>query len=139
MTDRRLSDGESFSSTNGLFRAALVLGLYIFMVPPSNFGSDSSVYELLNDVDWKIIGSMGLAYDKYKNGYVDDPSVKFIRKGGAISIAGVVHNSGYQSARRILIDFSHLLDNVSQWQIGNYNQMLWVMTKCMLSKKAECK
>ncbi|KAL2062744.1 hypothetical protein VTL71DRAFT_5816 [Oculimacula yallundae] len=132
MTDRRPSDGDPLHTSNGLFVAALVLGLYIFMVPSKEDDEDPESYEILDCVNWKLVGSKGLSPE---NGYVDDPAVNFIRKGGPISIGGVAHHSGYQSARRVLLDFAHLLDTASRWRIGHYTEVLRIMSDYMLSKE----
>ncbi|ETS82690.1 hypothetical protein PFICI_04566 [Pestalotiopsis fici W106-1] len=76
MSRLRIKDGTMFHSEASLFTAALVLGLYVFMMQPetdSQHGSDCATpetnssqrvepYEFLNDVDWSTLrgGRLGL-------------------------------------------------------------------------------
>ena len=86
-------------------------------------------FELLDDVDWSRIGSEGIAYETV---YVDDSAVNFIRKGGSISLSGVIHRGGYQSARRIVLDFVHLLDEMGKWRVGRYTHVLRIMSDALV-------
>lgn len=53
MSERKVSDNVTIHSVTALFTSALVLGLYLFMVPPSNNHSNRTVVELIEtEVDW---------------------------------------------------------------------------------------
>lgn len=130
MSHRRVSDGDPFHLCNSIFHSALVLALYIFMIPPRKDGEeDPSEFELLEDVNWQRVGREGLAFG---TDYVDDPAVNFINRGGSISLDGVVHHGGHQSARRILVDFVQLLDDVGKWRAGRYTKILRVMSDALV-------
>jgi hypothetical protein len=130
LSNRRASDVDPFHASYCLFIAALILGLYVFMVPvePDNEGADTT-FELMDDVDWARVGDTALS----NNGdFVDDPTVSFIKKGGRISLAGVVHEAGYQSARRIMLDYAHLLEDTGGWKLGRYSQVLRIMSDALV-------
>lgn len=134
MSNRRASDGDPFQSINCLFISALVLGLYVFMVPPDNKdGDDSLSFELMDDVDWCRVGNEGLVNE---NEYIDDPAVNFIRNGGSMSLSGVVHEGGYHSARRILLDFANLLEDIGKWRVCRYIQVLRIMSDALVDVEA---
>ncbi|KAH8817379.1 hypothetical protein F5884DRAFT_248860 [Xylogone sp. PMI_703] len=74
---RRVSDGTMFHSEIALFNAALVLGLYVFMMPqtptltqvgddgdPANEPDpDPEPFEIMDPVDWIAVGMEGLISD----------------------------------------------------------------------------
>lgn len=74
---RRVSDGTMFHSEIALFNAALVLGLYVFMMPqtptltqvgddgdPTNEADpDPEPFEIMDPVDWLAVGMEGLTPD----------------------------------------------------------------------------
>lgn len=134
MSHRRASDGDPFHLCNGLFHSALILALYIFMVPPrKEEEAEGPTYELLDDVDWRRVGRQGLAF---VTDYVDDPAANFINHGGSISIDGVVHYGGYQSARRVLVDFVQLIDEVGKWRAGRYTHVLRIMSDALVDDES---
>lgn len=133
VSNRRVSDGDPLHSSYRLFSAALVLSLYVFMAAPQYEEDEGSTFELTDDVDWVHIGKEGITPDI--NDYTDDAAVKFIRNGGSYSISGVVHNHGYQSARRVLLDFIHLLDNVGKWRVDRYTRVLRIMSDALVEEE----
>ena len=133
ISNRRVSDGDPLHSSYRLFSAALILSLYVFMAPLQREHEESSIFELMDDVDWVCVGSEGIAPNM--NTYTDDPAAKFIRSGGGYSISGVVHNHGYQSARRVLLDFMHLLDDVGKWRVDRYTRVLRIMSDALVEEE----
>lgn len=131
MSNRRASDGDPFHSSHSLFLSALVLSLYVFMVPGQESDRATSSFELLDDVNWIRVGSEGLSQN---SSFADDPVTEFIRNGGSISLAGVVHHGGYQSARRILLDFAQLLEDVGRWRVGRYTRVLRIMSDALVDE-----
>lgn len=137
MSNRRASDGDHFHASSGLFIAALVLGLYVFMSDPEDEDNPlpDSGFDLIDDVDWNIVGSEGLTEEHQTSDQsVDDDAVSFIRNGGKICFNGVVHQSGYESARRILLDYARLLEDVSKWRFGvhQFSRVLRIMSDALV-------
>ncbi|CAI6331475.1 unnamed protein product [Periconia digitata] len=139
--DRKVSDIVNPHSVMALFQAALVLGLYIFTLPPSpntnpSSLSDANCLELLEIVDWSHIGQIGYM-DQHPHsprgaatapGYGDSPVVNFIRNGGAFSITGIALEGGYLAARRTLLHCADLMDGIARWKARTFSQILHIMS-----------
>ncbi|KAL4780902.1 hypothetical protein BJX76DRAFT_32141 [Aspergillus varians] len=138
MTNRKASDHTMFHSVFSLFSAALVLGLYIFMVPnPSELQVGGTSIELLDDIDWKRIGTEGFTSFMEPRGTQsfapsDDPAVNFIRNGGTVYFRGVPFQGGYQSARRILLDYAGLLKDAGKWSVRKFSYVLHIMSDVLM-------
>lgn len=138
MMDRKTSDQTTFHSVFSLFSAALVLGLYTFMVPnsgESQVGNGS--IELLDNVDWHQVGTEGFTSfmeprGSNSVGSSDNPAINFIRNGGAIYIRGIPFQGGYQSARRILLDYAGLLKDTGKWSIRKFSYVLHIMSDVLM-------
>ncbi|KAJ9199923.1 transcriptional regulator family: Fungal Specific TF and C2H2 zinc finger [Paecilomyces variotii] len=138
MTNRKASDDTMFHSVFALFSAALVLGLYTFMVPHSaetQVGATS--VELLEDIDWRQIGAEGFTsfmepQGSQPYGTADSEATNFIRNGGTIYIRGVPHQGGYQSARRILLDYAGLLKDTGKWSVRKFSYVLHIMSDVLM-------
>lgn len=138
MMDRKASDQTTFHSVFSLFSAALVLGLYTFMVPSSGepqVGNGS--IELLDDVDWHQVGTEGFTSfmeprGSHSLGSSDNPAINFIRNGGTIYIRGIPFQGGYQSARRILLDYAGLLKDTGKWSIRKFSYVLHIMSDVLM-------
>jgi hypothetical protein len=136
-SNRRASDGEPFHATTGLFISALVLGLYVFMAPSDVLGKDSTgpVYDLVEEVDWNEVGGEGLT-DEVQRG--ESAANNFIKHGGQICFDGVIHHPGFESARRILLDYARLLEDMSKWRAGvsQYSRVLRIMSDALVDVEA---
>jgi hypothetical protein len=138
MTNRKTSDHPTFQSVFSLFSAGLVLGLYTFMVPdhassPSSIGS----VELMDDVDWRSVGTEGFTSFMEPRGSqtfapTDDPAVNFIRNGATIYLRGLPFHGGYQSARRILLDYASLLKDSGKWNVKKFSYILYIMSDVLM-------
>lgn len=136
--DRKASDQTTFHSVFSLFSAALVLGLYTFMVPisdESQVGNGS--IELLDDVDWHQVGTEGFTSfmeprGSQSLGPSDNPAVNFIRNGGALYIRGIPFQGGYQSARRVLLDYAGLLKDTGKWSVRKFSYVLHIMSDVLM-------
>ena len=132
--DRKVSDIVNPHSVVALFHAALVLGLYIFTLPPSpTCPINDSCIELLDLVDWISIGQLG---------FIDTPSsptslpyptptadvVKFIRHSGGFSITGIALEGGYLAARRTLLHCADLMEGMGRWKSRTFSQILHIMS-----------
>jgi hypothetical protein len=135
MSNRRASDGDPFHASTGLFISALILGLYVFMVPPEAEGSITvnTGFDLIDDVDWNIVGNEGLS-DVAESEHSDDAAVNFIRNGGGICFDGVIHRPGYEAARRILLDYARLLEDIGRWRvrINQFSRVLRIMSDALV-------
>lgn len=129
--DRKVSDIVNPHSVVALFHAALVLGLYIFTLPPAaSCEINDSCIELLDLVDWISIGQLG---------FIDTPSspvayndtaqvIKFIRHGGGFSITGIALEGGYLAARRTLLHCADLMEGMGRWKSRTFSQILHIMS-----------
>jgi hypothetical protein len=135
--DRKVSEVVNPHSVVALFHAALVLGLYIFAVPPAGPNISESCIELLNLVDWQAVGHLG---------FIDAPAppsntttalssspefpqvVKFIRQGGSFSITGIALEGGYLAARRTLLHCADLMDGMGRWKSRTFSNILHIMS-----------
>ena len=138
MTNRKASDHPTFNSVSSLFSAALVLGLYIFMVPSSGESQvGAASIELLDDIDWQQVGTEGFTSFMEPRGSqsltpTDDPAVNFIRNGGTVYLRGIPFQGGYQSARRILLDFAGLLKDTGKWSVRKFSYVLHIMSDVLM-------
>jgi hypothetical protein len=136
--DRKVSDIVNPHSVVALFHAALVLGLYIFTLPPTTptCGVNNTYIELLDIVDWISVGQLGL---------IDTPPStsptafspsdthttlvrKFIQNGGPFSITGVALEGGYLAARRTLLHCADLMEGMGRWKSRTFSQILHIMS-----------
>lgn len=138
MINRKASDHTTFHTVLSLFSAALVLGLYTFMVPSSPEPSHGTTsIELLDDVDWQKVGTEGFTSFMEPRGSLalsttDDPAVSFIRNGGTAYLRGIPFQGGYQSARRILLDYAGLLKDTGKWSVRKFSYVLHIMSDVLM-------
>ncbi|KIW84757.1 hypothetical protein Z517_00145 [Fonsecaea pedrosoi CBS 271.37] len=120
-----------------IFTAALVLAFYVFKATPaseqqaSNHSftgvGDTAVFELLQEIDWAEIGLEGLggvssSSSQLVNGQ-SSTAKHFIRHGGPISF-GHVAVVGEVTARKVILKYAHLLDEVVKWEGSDYCEAL---------------
>ena len=143
MSRRKTSDGIMFHSETALFASALVLGLYLYLVPnPKNLSqvtADIETFELLDEVEWSIVGSAGLSEheteilspaDSIENNVYDVK--RFIQSGGVVSFNGEVRLGGFSSARRIFLEYLSLMEDVGKWNTRMYCRILRVISNMTL-------
>ncbi|KAH7124131.1 hypothetical protein B0J11DRAFT_331601 [Dendryphion nanum] len=132
--DRKVSDIVNPPSVVALFQAALVLGLYIFTLPPgaAACGINDNCIELLDIIDWSHIGHVGLMDTPNSPGgqlgFGDGSVINFIRNGGAFSITGIALEGGYLAARRTLLHCADLMDGMGRWKSRTFSQILHIMS-----------
>lgn len=132
--DRKVSDIVNPHSVVALFQAALVLGLYIFTLPPNtpSLSHDGNCLELLELVDWTCIGHLGFVDTPNSPstpiGYSDGTALNFIRNGGPFSITGIPLEGGYLAARRTLLHCADLMDGMGRWKSRTFSQILHIMS-----------
>ncbi|RMJ09215.1 hypothetical protein CDV36_011153 [Fusarium kuroshium] len=138
MSRRRISDGTMFHSEVSIFAAALVLGLYVFMMPPNQDSrlADVEPYEFLNEVDWPLLNGNGTAAMSTPGSTIDDgqenAARRFLREGGVISFSGVICEGGYNAAKMILLEFSSLIEEVGKWNAKGLCHILRIMSDSLL-------
>ncbi|KAF1911636.1 hypothetical protein BDU57DRAFT_552040 [Ampelomyces quisqualis] len=129
--DRKVSDIVNPHSVVALFHAALVLGLYIFTLPPAiTCGINDNCIELLEVVDWISVGQLGLISTPQSPGSFGEASlgVKFICNGGPFSITGITLEGGYLAARRTLLHCADLMEGMGRWRSRTFSQILHIMS-----------
>ena len=137
--NRKVSDPIGINALTALFYAALVLGLYLFVVPPKpeDAVNNAYTYDVLDDVDWTLVGDAGMTIDSspesspgagFEKTTSSVPAVAFIERGGPMSIGGVVSAGGYMSARRTFLDFAHLMDEMGTWKPKMLSKILHIMS-----------
>ncbi|PYH41409.1 FTFMHR domain-containing protein [Aspergillus saccharolyticus JOP 1030-1] len=138
LTNRKTSDHMMFHSVFSLFSAALVLGLYVFMVPnlPDPQGGGTAI-ELFDDIDWQKVGTEGLASYMVPSGnqplpLSEEPAVNFIRNGGTVFLRGIPIQGGYQPARRVLLDYAGLLRDAGKWSVRKFSYVLHIMSDVLM-------
>ncbi|KAJ5617931.1 hypothetical protein N7537_003045 [Penicillium hordei] len=138
MTNRKASDHPTFQSMFSLFSAGLVLGLYTFMVSESaSSPSSAGSVELMDDVDWREVGTEGFTSFMEPSGSqtlapMDDSTVNFIRHGASIYLRGLPLHGGYQSARRIMLDYASLLKDSGKWNVKKFSYILYIMSDVLM-------
>ncbi len=134
-SNRRASDGAMFHWATTLFTSGLVLGLYFVKaskaLPIEDATSHGSV-DLLDEVDWSRIGDAGLVAGGTKSAVRDDPAVLFIENGGDIYISGELYAPGFESARRVLLDFIEALNDMGRWKLGRFSQILRIISDTLV-------
>ncbi|KAB8200693.1 Zinc finger C2H2 type [Aspergillus parasiticus SU-1] len=138
MIHRKASDHITFHSVFSLFTAALVLGLYIYMVPSSTEPQTGGTpIDILDDIDWNSLCGEGFTSFMEPNGAQsctesDEAAVNFIRNGGTVYFRGVPFQSGYNSARRILLDYASLLKDTGKWSVRKFSHVLYIMSDVLM-------
>ncbi|RAL09836.1 FTFMHR domain-containing protein [Aspergillus homomorphus CBS 101889] len=138
LTNRKTSDHMMFHSVFSLFSAALVLGLYVFMVPniPDPQGGGTAI-ELFDDIDWQKVGTEGFTNFMVPQGNQhfppsEEPAVNFIRNGGTVFLRGIPIQGGYQPARRVLLDYAGLLRDAGKWSVRKFSYVLHIMSDVLM-------
>ncbi|KAI8940541.1 hypothetical protein NX059_004219 [Plenodomus lindquistii] len=149
--DRKVSDIVNPHSVVALFHAALVLGLYIFTLPPTSpemangaannlnlSMGEAPCIELLDLVDWISIGQQGFTSHAaatspiYSSAASSSPTtaavLSFINRGGAFSITGIALEGGYLAARRTLLHCADLMEGMGRWKSRTFSQILHIMS-----------
>jgi hypothetical protein len=159
MSERRVSDNVTVHSVAALFASALVLGLYLFMVSPGRGSSRQATapVELVDGrPDWRELADLGFAAAADEEGprpphgettttttgllplteredEPHSPVVLFVKHGGSVSLHGVPHAGGYESARRVLLDFANLMDGISGRRLRTLTQVLHIMSDDLMN------
>jgi len=136
LSHRKISDAIMLNSMLALFNSSLVLGLYVFVAQQesmSSIESEKARFDLDGDIEWTRVGVCGLAEDTATSDAMfdsssSDPAVQFITSGGPIGLGGSEIETGYLSARRILLDYAHLMDEMGAWKPRTFSRILHIMS-----------
>jgi hypothetical protein len=126
-----------------LFISALVLSLYLFVSSGEEDSYHLPALELLQEIDWTAVEGEGLmnSLEIYRSGPFSDRQLRsnssnaarnFIRYGGLVSFAGEPQQGGGVAARKILLNYAHLLDDFGKWNGSRYSQLLRTMSNFMI-------
>lgn len=135
--DRKVSDIVNPLSVVALFHAALILGLYIFTLPPTiTCDMNDNCIELLDIINWVSVGQLGLtdtppSTSPHNFNLSDTHSSlarNFIRHGGPFSITGIALEGGYLAARRTLLHCADLMEGIGRWKSHTFSQILHIMS-----------
>ncbi|GKU05534.1 hypothetical protein FLAG1_08382 [Fusarium langsethiae] len=150
MGRRRINDDMMLHSEASMFLAALVLGLYIFMVPRSGDVDDinprertTEPLEILDNVDWTKLGLAGFGShasnetDETQNESVESPASYFISQDIPIRFMGTVCEGGYDGARMVLLEFAHLMGDLSKGNPDCHRQILKAMTDSLIDLEVD--
>ena len=113
------------------------------MVSPSTNHANRTTVELIDvEVDWKDIADLGFIEEgmviqsQGRQASVGlpqhdselSPVHHFIKYGGTVSLSGTTHQGGYESARRVLLDFANLMDGISGRRLRMLQWVLHIMS-----------
>lgn len=139
LSSSRLSESSIARPDLLLFHSALILSMYVFVSKHEEDYDDCAVFELLQSVNWTIVGPEGLRSPVATNPPIpntnDQRSVDasyaardFIRHGGPVSFSGELLLGGGATARKILLNYVRLLDAAGKWSGSRYSQLLRTMS-----------
>lgn len=135
MSKRSVNSGTSFEAEISLVLSALVLGLYVFVMPQyvvPNPRQEVEAFELLDRVNWNLVGEDGFAQHPLPEASTTCPARTWIREGGPITFSGVLLHGGYYSARRVLLDYVYLLEDVGKWNVAEFCHILRIMSDALI-------
>ncbi|ETI25567.1 hypothetical protein G647_02341 [Cladophialophora carrionii CBS 160.54] len=139
LSQSRVSEPALLLHEHMIFTAALVLAFYVLKsttlpTSPSEQGAAAAAaaaaalrspvanLELLQEIDWAEVGTEGFGGAKSQVGHCC-PAKRFIRSGGCISF-GALEAVGERAARKIILNYAHLLDEVAKWEGSEYCEAL---------------
>ncbi|OQV02181.1 Fungal specific transcription factor domain-containing protein [Cladophialophora immunda] len=123
LSQSRVSEPALVLHEHMIFTAALVLAFYVSKTtPPDQTVSSSAKLELLQKIDWAEVGMDGFGGVQPQVGQCS-AAKRFIRNGGAISFGGV-DAAGGRAARKVILSYAHLLDEVAKWEGSDYCEAL---------------
>ena len=119
-----------------LFTSALVVSMYLFHVGEQHSSTETHMLEVLDVVDWSLVGGDGIrplhSASSIEEPQIDpqlsSPATAFIRHGGIITFAGEPLDPGSNTARKILNNYVHLVDELGRWRMSRYSQLLRTMS-----------
>ncbi|KIW62999.1 hypothetical protein PV04_09882 [Phialophora macrospora] len=147
LAQSRVSEPALLLHEHMIFTAALVLAFYVFKATPAPSSSDqdqavvsssSAKLELLQDIDWAEVGTDG--FSPATTAQVEHPcsaAKRFIRSGGPVCFGAVDAIVGEQAARKVILTYAHLLDEVAKWDGSDYCEALKAVADFFRSELTE--
>ena len=130
-----------------LFQSVLILSMYLFVSKPEGKDVERPVFELLQDIDWTAVGDEGFLPPPSMAAPPIDPRLDdrhlpgstcaaqtFIRDGGRVSFSGEVLGHGSATARKIMLNYVHLLDDIGKYRNSSYSQLLRTMSDFVIER-----
>lgn len=152
----RALDRITVQSEAAAFESALVLGLYLYLLPESlshkrpaggesegqvdqaagaeiQDGMPDKAFELLDRVDWKAVGNAGMVPDsdlptQSRSVCQHIPAVRFITHGGPVTFSDSLHYGGFESARSVFVEYLGLLQDIGKWNVLSFCHILRVLS-----------
>ncbi|KIW53696.1 hypothetical protein PV05_09242 [Exophiala xenobiotica] len=160
----RASDRITVQSEAAAFESALVLGIYLYLLPESRVDKaaggrdkggayrgeadredehedegegkgveDDEVFELVDCVDWKAVGSVGMPSSPNPTARpeVADHDIlvlRFVKQGGTVTFSGSPHYGGFESARSVFVEYLGLLQDIGKWNVQRFCHILRVLS-----------
>lgn len=124
---RRTSEVVNFHTALSLFRAALVFGMYVMHNVNDHSSDARAPLELIDSFSWGEIGQSGL--EGGVAGSSENHAKSFISHGGLFSISGDVYSPGLMSARRVLLHFADLMENLGKAKSRRFARILHIIAE----------
>ncbi|KAK4935603.1 hypothetical protein LTR10_023364 [Elasticomyces elasticus] len=140
LSSSRLSESNIARPDLLLFNSALIISMYLFVSSREEADQDASTFELLQDIDWTIVAGEGIcgpsqpgpASPEHTPQHLDSTSYAardFIQNGGPVSFAGVGQCNNGVTAKKVLLSYVHLLEDVGKWRGSRYSRLLSTMSE----------
>ncbi|KAI1619295.1 hypothetical protein EDD37DRAFT_217809 [Exophiala viscosa] len=127
LSRHRISDHKTLLYEQMLSSAALVMTTYVRLCVQTTEWHAESI-ELLQNVDWAAVGQLGLSGSQSVDGDMwsmsDDQSCRFIGGGGLFTFGGETYSLGAVSARKMVLSYAQLLDEIAPRHDSEHSQLL---------------
>ncbi|KIW35303.1 uncharacterized protein PV07_02006 [Cladophialophora immunda] len=129
LSQRRVSDFKTLLPELLLSNAALVMAMYV-CISPQNDHSYTEPTELLHRPDWSSIGDQGFCTRSrvddrdHLTRSVNDQVRRFITEGGAFTFGGETYSPGAVSARKVVLVYAQLVDEISPRPGSEHSRLL---------------
>ncbi|KAK5199359.1 hypothetical protein LTR92_001833 [Exophiala xenobiotica] len=129
LSGHRVLDHKTLLYEPLLSNAALVTAMYVALCPQS----PDSLYggepvDLLQTVDWAVMGNRGFSPSPNSDvsSFVPDQTAacKFVTNGGPFMFGGEVYTFGTRSARRVVLNYAQLMDEIATRTGSEHSQLL---------------
>ena len=139
LSSSRLSEWNIARPDLLLYQSGLVLSMYLFVCDYQDVDQDGPAFELLQSIDWVAMGPEGLpnstqplspspSLSGQSSSDAAESARNFIRHGGPVSFSGDVLGGGSMTARKVLLNYVHLLDEIGKYRGSSYSQILKTMS-----------
>ncbi|KAK4941991.1 hypothetical protein LTR10_018172 [Elasticomyces elasticus] len=127
LSRHRISDHKTLLYEQMLSSAALVMTTYVRLYVRTPEWHTESI-ELLEDIDWTSVGHLGLSgsgsMDVDMLSLSNDQACRFIGGGGLFTFGGETYSFGAPSARKMVLNYAQLLDEIAPRHGSEHSQLL---------------